>query len=367
MSASKIISSQCKICGVPTTHFYFGVKSCESCKIFFKRNAENRRMKLKCPYYGQCDINIHTRHACASCRLEKCLNVGMCVELIRCSHGKKKKKSTTSLPLVPLVNRKIEQSQKLITLNLLERDQSLLTIDQWILLSNLIHSYDEHNALAVVKKFATNINHLHPKLRYKIDSATTIEVSTIICQSSETFVQSNHDINSLPVHDRSIVLRGAVDNISCLGGPWILRQSELIENSAFRNGLEITYGSIPYQLTLKVISSLDQNMDLIKLTLSLFAFCTSNCTVFGKNASFLFLTDMKSVLNIQNIYAEAIWKYLLYKYAFEESVIRFSHLIESILAAITVRTHLQTVNSHTDVIDTLIENIEKVQLNKNAD
>ncbi|CAF4669328.1 unnamed protein product, partial [Rotaria sp. Silwood2] len=86
----------------------------------------------------------------------------------------------------------------------------------------------------------------------------------------------------------------------CLGEPFILRQSELIENSAFRNDLEIIYGSISYQLTLKVISSLDQNIDLVKLTLSLFAFCTSNCTIFDENSSFMYLTDMKSVLNIQN-------------------------------------------------------------------
>jgi hypothetical protein len=33
-------SSGCKICGAPARYSYFGSIACESCKMFFKRNAE---------------------------------------------------------------------------------------------------------------------------------------------------------------------------------------------------------------------------------------------------------------------------------------------------------------------------------------
>jgi len=37
---SKTVSTECKICGAPASYSYFGVISCHSCKMFFKRNAE---------------------------------------------------------------------------------------------------------------------------------------------------------------------------------------------------------------------------------------------------------------------------------------------------------------------------------------
>ncbi|CAF2676467.1 unnamed protein product [Rotaria sp. Silwood2] len=287
----------------------------------------------------------------------------MCVEMLRSSQSKRKKKNTASLALVPVVNRKNQRPQKLKTLNLLHQDHSLLTTDQWNLLSNLIHSYDEHNALTVATNFAKDFNSLHPKLRYKIDSNKIIEIATIFLQATEPFIQSNHHFASLSYHDRSIVLCGAVDNVSCLGGAFLLRQSELITNSAFCHGIEITYGTIPYNLSLNLISSLDQDVDLVKLSLSIFAFCTNSCTLFNeKNSSLMYLTDIKSFLSIQNMYAEVVWKYLLYKYSFEQSVIRFSQLVKNMITAVTLRTHLQTVRNHTDIVERIIQRIEHDQL-----
>ncbi len=49
---------------------------------------------MVCDFDGQCEINILTRHVCPACRLKKCLDVGMCLELIRAPLGKKKKDVT---------------------------------------------------------------------------------------------------------------------------------------------------------------------------------------------------------------------------------------------------------------------------------
>lgn len=38
-SKSKIIPTECKICGAPALYKYFGATACHACKIFFKRNA----------------------------------------------------------------------------------------------------------------------------------------------------------------------------------------------------------------------------------------------------------------------------------------------------------------------------------------
>ncbi|CAG2174817.1 unnamed protein product, partial [Oppiella nova] len=55
---------------------HFGAITCESCKAFFRRNA-NKDKLLECPSDGKCKINANTRKLCQKCRLNKCLAVGM--------------------------------------------------------------------------------------------------------------------------------------------------------------------------------------------------------------------------------------------------------------------------------------------------
>ncbi len=40
---SKLLPYKCRICGAPADYLYFGVISCRSCKMFFKRNGNNSR------------------------------------------------------------------------------------------------------------------------------------------------------------------------------------------------------------------------------------------------------------------------------------------------------------------------------------
>ena len=157
---------------------------------------------------------------------------------------------------------------KLTTLNLLERDQSLLSTDQWTHISNLIHSYDEHNALPIGKQFMKEIESILTELFFQIDSNKIVELVTIFYQATEPFIQANRDLTTLSIDDRSIVLRGAIDNVSCLGGGFLLRQTGLITNPYFCQGLENTFGTIPYNLILTAISLLEQDINLVKLTLA---------------------------------------------------------------------------------------------------
>jgi hypothetical protein len=119
IQTSKKYLYKCKICEAPAIYSHFGAISCSSCKMFFKRNAEINRVsknksvslflllyiiiqgRLTCDYDANCEININTRHVCSTCRLAKCFNIGMQVELIRCSTLKnnknKRKKKTTKI------------------------------------------------------------------------------------------------------------------------------------------------------------------------------------------------------------------------------------------------------------------------------
>ncbi|XP_053212983.1 nuclear hormone receptor HR96-like isoform X1 [Panonychus citri] len=72
----------CLVCSDKSFGNNFGAITCESCKAFFRRTA-NERDKLACPFNDNCEITIATRKHCRKCRLEKCFAVGMIKEWIQ--------------------------------------------------------------------------------------------------------------------------------------------------------------------------------------------------------------------------------------------------------------------------------------------
>lgn len=44
LKKTKVLSTECKICGDKAIHSYCGVIACPSCKMFFKRNAQVKQV-----------------------------------------------------------------------------------------------------------------------------------------------------------------------------------------------------------------------------------------------------------------------------------------------------------------------------------
>ncbi|XP_061179873.1 nuclear receptor ROR-beta-like [Saccostrea echinata] len=74
----------CKICGKKASGNHYGVISCEACKGFFRRFLQ-RKNPYKCNKGGKCLENSTCKKniLCSACRMQKCLDCGMCREGIR--------------------------------------------------------------------------------------------------------------------------------------------------------------------------------------------------------------------------------------------------------------------------------------------
>lgn len=72
-----MMNQLCKVCGEPAAGYHFGAFTCEGCKSFFGRTYNNLAALGDCKNSGQCVINKKNRTSCKSCRLKKCLMVGM--------------------------------------------------------------------------------------------------------------------------------------------------------------------------------------------------------------------------------------------------------------------------------------------------
>ncbi|CAB3410176.1 unnamed protein product [Caenorhabditis bovis] len=81
----------CRVCGDKAFSYNFNVITCESCKAFFRRNA-NKEKEIRCPFNEKCEINIVSRRFCQRCRLAKCFNVGMKKEWIMSDEARLEKK-----------------------------------------------------------------------------------------------------------------------------------------------------------------------------------------------------------------------------------------------------------------------------------
>lgn len=88
----------CPVCGDKVSGYHYGLLTCESCKGFFKRTVQNKKVKMKqndsnvflivknvfqnyqCSNEQNCEVNKTCRKRCPFCRFQKCLSVGMKTE-----------------------------------------------------------------------------------------------------------------------------------------------------------------------------------------------------------------------------------------------------------------------------------------------
>ncbi|CAF0887143.1 unnamed protein product [Rotaria sordida] len=359
---SKRVKTQCKICEAPALYSYFGVISCDPCKVFFKRNAENKKKLLKCDFDGNCEINLNSRHVCSYCRLMKCFTCGMEIEKLRPSFPNKKKTSrkrkvmtnqmeTTSTALV-----RLNEPEQFPTINLLRSDQSTLSIDQWNLISNLSHCYDAYSGLSMGERFAREQNARPPKLRLK--GTSLIEFTRMALDGLRLLYEKNQDFVSLSADDRSILLQNTFKYTGCLTTNFILYKVGVTDYPTYYNNVELVSNRSLILTAKRLVTQLNFDVIIMKLLLVIFSFSTMNHTVYSKTSS-INLSNMKQILHIQDTYIELIWRYLLYKYNFEQTVKCFSELLRCLFTVNELIVKMGEVQWYTDQTDFLVEQINQ--------
>jgi nuclear receptor subfamily 5 group A protein 3 len=74
-----VIEELCPVCGDKVSGYHYGLLTCESCKGFFKRTVQNKKV-YTCVAERSCHIDKTQRKRCPFCRFQKCLEVGMKLE-----------------------------------------------------------------------------------------------------------------------------------------------------------------------------------------------------------------------------------------------------------------------------------------------
>ena len=344
----------CKICGRKAVYAYYSVLACPPCKVFFRRNALNGlvrttflflkdvcfvfflslQQKLKCSWNSNCEINENNVRICSYCRLKKCFSMGMKSEMIR----------------GPL-------SKQIQTKNLLQSDNSTLTIDQWNKISNLSHCYDEYSGLLIGERFVRQQNALPLKLRLK--NTALIDFTGMALNGLQLFYERNQDFVSLSANDRSCLLSNTFKHAGGVCTNFLLHKVGITDYPMYYDAIGKIANPLAAIAAKRLSTQLDFDMIIVKLLLAVLSFSTINFTTYSMNTSSKYLSNIKQVLHIQNTYIELIWRYLLYKYDFKRSVLYFSRLLQCLLTVNEVIVKIEEVQWYTNQTDTLVQQTEQ--------
>ncbi|CAF4042917.1 unnamed protein product [Rotaria sp. Silwood1] len=267
--------------------------------------------------------------------------------------------STQSTLTTFVTIKKQQNPEQITTSNLLQSDQSTITLDQWNLLSNLVHCFDENSGYTLVESFIEEQNRLPLKLRFKY--SLVYDFFTSMMGNVQIAFEKNRDFLSLSRHDRITLLRTTVEYTSTIGSIFTLRQYKLFNYPSFYESAEIIFQPSATVFIKRVIDQLDPDNTFIKLILAIVAFSTINYIVYRKNIE-IDLTNNKVMLPFQDMYTDLAWRYLLYKYGHHEAVKRFSNLTRCLFAVTGAIAEAHESQKFTEMIDSIIEQTEQTFL-----
>jgi hypothetical protein len=250
-------------------------------------------------------------------------------------------------------------------LDLLQNQRGDLTERDWRLLSNILNAYENFSTLPYARDLIKQSSIVHlPKVAMQ---------SAIIdheMAAMRSFFSSIPDFQILTVSEQCSLLERNGQVVTCVSFSSVVRDSgfvygsEIIDDAIKTYGVELTYRAG------RLRSRLDLDSTLIKLMLVVHAFSAS-CLIMdaprSKQNDTLTLGTFR-LLGSQNVYAELVWKYMIYRYGYREAVLRVASLVKQML---DISSHLADCYSSSEVYrqfveETCCENKRSMSRNSNS-
>lgn len=225
-----------------------------------------------------------------------------------------------------------------------------------MLLGNLVHSFDINRPRALARRFIRDHSfESYPKICFRIPDYYH-DLITSMYSVTHSFIHDNRDVSCLPVVERQLVVRHGYNNIAMFCGPVVARHLHLLENKGFVNALDLTFGVRNRRCSEYIALKLDHDPYFIILVMAIYIFSSSSYTNFDLQ-SLSISNDESSALTlfrIQNAYAETAWKYLIYRYPWEDVIQRFSNLIRCFIMAQDSLSLMENDREHEEILESFI-------------
>lgn len=230
--------------------------------------------------------------------------------------------------------------------------------NEWTLLSNILHAFDEESALCRFESSLSALTSLPPKLRSK-----PIELLKLVGQlygSVGSLIERSPDFTSLPLDARQLFLKHNLYIIGIINGLFLGRELNVFDNTVVHNAIVGMYGP-DYMIEMRRnIAKYDPNGSLIKILILILAF-SSNCSIvsYDNEEHISIISSSIHLVRIQNVYVTMLWKYLVYLYGYSAAAIRFSRLVKNAVDIMsTLKSPPQTENRNR-VLETIVRETER--------
>lgn len=194
------------------------------------------------------------------------------------------------------------------------------------------------------------------------DASHTHNLFTTYYTTALSFVASSPDYKILTIDEQRSLLKRNLNGLFIFCAEIVCRDLKMLDNPTWIHTLTYTLGSDMIERKRLLNSRLEHDTTLIKLMLIIIAF-SSNCYMLDerqtiKNDHLLYGTFR--LLGSQNVFVEILWKYMIYRYGYNQSVIKFSRIIQIYICVLKHLEDIYTNNqAHQNMVDCTIENIKQ--------
>ncbi|CAF3482076.1 unnamed protein product [Rotaria sp. Silwood1] len=243
------------------------------------------------------------------------------------------------------VHKRVMATLQISVLDKSHNDPSSINKYEWTLLSNVIHAHDTFSTIPQIRRTIENLSvPLSFNMSYNVSDV--LEIIILMYTSMKSFISSSPDFRILTINEQCSLFERNLHGIVALYSAHYFRTTGIIDTPKCLQAFSIVYGSEMMRQAKHINQQLDPDSTVIKLMLIVLAF-SSNCfVVVNKEKPLLdsLLNGTFRLFGSQNVYIELLWKYLIYRYGYYESVIRFSRLIGLVLNLVKYSVVLYTNN-----------------------
>jgi hypothetical protein len=238
----------------------------------------------------------------------------------------------------------------------MDADRLSLSTSDWTLLSNIVHAHDTFCVIPKMRRIVEEVSASSIETCFDVKNA--LETIRSMFTTMESFVTSAPDFQILTLNGQSSLFERNLYGVVGLYSILVLRDSGMIDSAKCWEPFKIIYGCELTVNTKRMSEQLDLDSNIVKIMLIVFAF-SSNYLVahtYENMHKDSLLFGIHRLLGSQYVFVELLWKYMIYRYSFYDSVHRFARLITLLLNLMKCSAVNYTCNAtHRDLVDDVVE------------
>jgi len=219
-----------------------------------------------------------------------------------------------------------------------------------------VHAFDTFTILPTLHHILKSLSSSPCEIRY--ETVDVLETVGSVYTSMRSFVSCTPDFQVLTVNEQQSLFERNLHGISSFCSNIYYRDTNFFENAICYGSFASIYGSQMIDIGKRRLKRLDLDSTLLKFILLIIAF-SSNCFIVNikddvHNDSFF--NGTFRLYGSQNVYVELLWNYMIDRYGFHETVLRFARLVIYILDIVKDASAVYISNEdHHDFVNDVIE------------